>query len=45
MTTHFKLNHNKASSLFTAPFNVGTPAQSTEMLIDLNGVQTYVFSQ
>ena len=42
---HFKLNHNKQSSLFTAAFDVGTPAQSTQMLIDLNGVQTYIFSQ
>jgi len=45
MSQHFKLNHNKESSLFTATFDVGTPTQSTQMLIDLNGVQTYIFAQ
>ena len=38
------LKHNPVSSLFTTEVALGTPNQRTEMLLDLNGDDTFVFS-
>lgn len=44
LPTSFILSHNEASSLFTAKVSIGTPPQNTEMLLDLSGMHSYVFS-
>ena len=38
------LLYDQASSLFSLQVSVGTPAQTTQMLVDLGGHDTFVFA-
>lgn len=40
----FVLNRAGASNLFSAKVSIGTPPQSTQMLLDINGPHSYVYS-
>lgn len=40
----FVLNRSGDSNLFSVNVTVGTPPQSSKMLLDINGPHSYVFS-
>lgn len=42
--SRFALNHDAASSLFTVPVTIGSPAQPSNFLLDLSGQLTYALS-